>query len=222
MNTKIEARNKAQRTRALIGDTLGVVLGNAIPAYGVVFWNWPPFSLVALYILEGVVVLAGDYVKAFLRKRVGQVEPNFQKTPGNLLFFETVFILFFGSFAIMVFGPGEEFGIGFITIGKLLAGELLTPFVYLVVIRTVRLAKDIWAAGPFGLKPRAPLSLSGGGWMLLLFFAVMLAPLLARTGPNPKGGLFALVALKTAGELLGVWAPVIDLKLGRRARHRGA
>jgi hypothetical protein len=222
VNAKTGTRDKTQRIRTLIGDSCGVVLSNAIPAYGVVFWNWAPFSLIALYILEGVVVLAGDYVKALFRKRVGLVEANFQKTPGNLLFFETVFILFFGSFAVMVFGPGEEFGIGFITIGKLLSGELKTPLLYLVVIRLARLVRDIWAAGPFGLKPRAPLSLSGGGWMFLLFFAVMLAPLLARTGPNPKGGLFALVALKTAGELLGVWAPLIDSKLGNRSRRRVA
>ena len=220
MGRENDIHAKRRRVRTLVGDTVGVVLSNAIPAYGVIFWNWPPFSLVALYILEGVVVLSGDYIKAVFRKRVGQVEPNFQKTPGNLLFFETVFILFFGSFAIMVFGPGEEFGIGFITIGKLLSGELKTPFLYLVAIRTSRLARDIWAAGPFGLKPRAPLTLSGGGWMFLLFFAVMLAPLLARSGPNPKGGLFALVALKTAGELLGVWAPMIDAKLGKRSRHK--
>jgi len=209
MDRENDTHLKRRKIRALVGDTCGVVLGNAVPAYGVIFWNWAPFSLIALYILEGVVVLAGDYIKALFRKRVGQVEPNFQKTPGNLLFFETVFILFFGSFAVMVFGPGEEFGIGFITIGKLLSGELQAPLLYLVVIRTVRLVRDIWAAGPFGLKPRAPLALSGGGWMFLLFFAVMLAPLLARTGPNPKGGLFALVALKTAGELLGVWAPLL-------------
>jgi hypothetical protein len=33
----------------------------------------------------------------------------------------------------------------------------------------------------------------------------MLAPFIAKTGPNPTGGLAALVGVKTAGELLGVW-----------------
>ncbi len=217
MRVRSESRDERQRIRALVGDTIGVILGNAIPAYGVVFWGWPPFSLVALYILEGVLVLAGDHVKALFRKKVKLLEPSFQKTPGSLLFFETVFILFFGSFAILVFGPGEEFGIGFITMATLLSGELQTPFLYLVAVRAFRLARDIWAAGPFGLKPRAPLALSGGGWMFLLFFAVMLAPLLAKTGPNPKGGLFALVLLKTGGELLGVYAPLL---VDHRARPR--
>lgn len=220
MTAELEKQNKVRGQRALVGDTIGVILGNAIPAYGVIFWGWPPFSLVALYILEGLLALAGDYVKAVFRKRVGLVESNFQKTPGSLLFFETAFILFFGSFAILVFGPGEEFGIGFITIGRLLSGELQKPFLYLVAIRTLRVARDIWAAGPFGLKPRSPLALGGGGWMLLLFFACMLAPLVAKAGPNPKGGLFALVVLKTAGELLGVYAPLMDKKLGQRSRRR--
>jgi hypothetical protein len=39
-----------------------------------------------------------------------------------------------------------------------------------------------------------------------LFFAVMPAPLIARSGPNPAGGLAALVILKTLGEVFAAWA----------------
>jgi hypothetical protein len=42
--------------------------------------------------------------------------------------------------------------------------------------------------------------------MFLLFFAVILAPLIARSGPNPTGGLAALVILKTLGEVSAVWS----------------
>jgi len=208
------------RRRVLIGNTVGVILGNAVPAYGVVFWGWPPFNLIALFILEGLIVLAGDYVKAGFRKSVALVERNFRNNSRQLLFFETVFILFFGGFAVMVFGPGEEFGAGFAALKELATSDLRLPLLYLLALRSVRLAGDIRAAGAFGRAPRAPLTLGGGGWMLLLFFAVMTAPLLAKAGPNPRGGLFALVALKTAGELLGFWAGVIDRKLARTSKRR--
>jgi hypothetical protein len=76
----------------------------------------------------------------------------------------------------------------------------------LVFMRLVRLGQDLSDAGGFGGRVRRKLQLEGGGWMLLLFFAVMLAPLIAKSGPNPAGGLAALVILKTLGEVLAVWA----------------
>lgn len=39
-----------------------------------------------------------------------------------------------------------------------------------------------------------------------LFFAVMRTSLIARSGPNPAGGLAARVILKTLGEVFAVWA----------------
>jgi hypothetical protein len=70
----------------------------------------------------------------------------------------------------------------------------------------VRVGHDLADAGAFGGKIRRKLQLEGGGWMLLLFFAVMRAPLISRSGPNPTGGLAALVILKTLGEVFAVWA----------------
>jgi len=40
--------------------------------------------------------------------------------------------------------------------------------------------------------------------MFLLFFAVMCAPFVARSAPNPMGGLAALVVIKTLGEVFAV------------------
>ena len=73
-------------------------------------------------------------------------------------------------------------------------------------MRLVRLGQDLFDSGTFGGKVRRKLQLDGGGWMILLFFAVILAPLIARSKPNPSGGLAALVILKTLGEVFGVWA----------------
>ena len=77
-------------------------------------------------------------------------------------------------------------------------------------MRLVRLGHDLLDAGSFGGKVRRNLQLDGGVWMLMLFFAVMLAPMIARSGPNPTGGLAALVILKILGELLEVWASQIE------------
>jgi hypothetical protein len=155
-----------------------------------------------MFLLEGLVVLFSDYVKNAL-KRPGQ------KVQGNL-FFETMFILFFGFFAILVFGPAKtnafEFSDKAAVIRSLAASPMRIPLLAMVGFRLVHLVQDLAAGGLFGGNVRQPLEFDGGGWMLLLFFAVMLAPWIAKTGPNPAGGLLALVALKTAGEVIAVWA----------------
>jgi hypothetical protein len=227
MHQDIKTEGGRRRTWRLIGDSAGVILTNAVPAVGVIYWNWPAFNLVVLYILEGLVVLFFDHLKSALKRRAGRLDTTLEpsksskssrpSSPG-LLFFETAFILFFGAFALMVFGPSEEFGAGFVEMGRLLASDLKYPFLLLLAFRAARFLKDLLGAGVFGGETKRPLALSGGGWMFLLFFAVMLAPLVAGKGPNPRGGLFALVLLKTAGELFAVWAVMIDGKAGNRRK----
>ena len=123
---------------------------------------------------------------------------------------ECAFILFFGFFAAIVFGPYDSLQSavddGFRIQRTLISGELRTPLAALVFMRLVRLGQDLLDSGAFGGKVRRKLQLDGGGWMILLFFAVILAPLIARSRPNPAGGLAALVILKTLGEVFGVWA----------------
>ena len=83
-------RRKRQGIRALVGDTIGIVLGNAIPAYGVIFWDWPPFSLVALCILEGVIVLPCQRTGGLFRGDDGMVfysRAPCQRGPRGYIFF---------------------------------------------------------------------------------------------------------------------------------------
>jgi hypothetical protein len=186
----------------LITRSIAVVLTNAVPLYGVIKLGWNTFALVLLFILEGVVVFFLDAVKCVFNKR--------NKKMKSILLFEFVFIFFFGFFAILVFGPYEslEFAVSdkFRLVKELFAGELQKPLAAIVFMRLVRLVHDLADSGAFGGRVRQKLQLNGGGWMFLLFFAVMLAPLIARSGPNPFGGLAALVVLKTLGEVFGVWA----------------
>jgi hypothetical protein len=186
----------------LIGRSVSVALTNAVPLYGVLRLGWNAFALVLMFILEGVMVLVTDSVKRLFDK-------GDKKTRG-ILFFEFVFILFFGFFAVLVFGPYESLESAvmdrFRLVGALFSGELRKPLAAVVFMRFVRLAHDLMDSGAFGGRVRRKLQLDGGGWMFLLFFAVMLAPLIAKSGPNPLGGLAALVVLKILGEVLGVWA----------------
>ncbi len=189
-------------TRELVIQSLVVLLGNCVPLYGVLALGWNSFALVMLFVLEGVIVLVTDYVRRFF------IKPTKKKK--GILFFETVFILFFGFFALMVFAPSGSDSLSFnqrtALVKTIFTAQVMTPLLVIAVFRLFRLCQDLFAAGFLGGLFRRPLEYAGGGWMLLLFFAVMLAPFIAKSGPNATGGLAALVGVKTAGELLGVWA----------------
>ncbi len=203
----------------LIGRSVFVVLTNLVSLNGVVRLGWNAVPLVLMFILEGVAVLFTDSIKRLFDK-------GGKETKGFFVI-ECVFILFYSFFALIVFGPYDSLQSavddGFRLQRALISGELRNSLAALVFIRLVRLGQDLADSGAFGGKVRRKLQLDGGGWMLLLFFAVMLAPLIARSGPNPAGGLTALVILKTLGEVLGVWAVRIrglDPKSAANQRER--
>lgn len=199
------------RTRAsLIRMLLIVVLSNAVPVVGVVFLGWSAFHLVILLVTEAIVVLFLDFIKRGMKDAAKRIDKNLRIQAGKILLFETVFILFFGMFALIVYGRGSSdhlsFTAAFVPVWRALTGPLHWPLILVAATRIIRLFGDLRSSGVFGGDARRPLALDGGGWMLLLFFSVMLAPFLADAGPNPRNGLFALVVLKTVGEFLGAWA----------------
>ena len=195
-------KNEIPPLASLFGQTLTVALTNAIPLYGVIKMGWNAFALVLLFILEGVTVLFSDTIKHLFDKGTRKTQ--------NIVAFEYAFILFYGVFAILVFGPYDSLEAAvadrFRLVGALFSSEIRTPLFSLIFMRLMRLIHDLADSGAFGGKRRRKLQLDGGGWIFLLFFAVMLAPLVAKTSPNPMGGLIALVVLKTLGEIFAVWA----------------
>jgi hypothetical protein len=186
----------------LIGRSVSVVLTNLVFLNGVARLGWNAVPLVLMFILESVVVLLTDSIKRFF-DRGG-------KDTQDVFVIECAFILFYGFFASIVFGPYDSLQTaledGFHIQRALISGELRISLVALVFTRLVRLGHDLMDSGAFGGKVRRKLQLDGRGWIFLLFFAVMLAPLIAKSGPNPAGGLTALVVLKTLGEIFAVWA----------------
>ena len=200
------SRGNAPPLSTLIGRSIFVVLTNLVSLNGVVRLGWNAVPLVLMFILEGVAVLFTDFIKRLFDKG--------GKDTRVLFVIECAFILFYGFFASIVFGPYDslQYAVddGFRLQRGLISGDLRNSLAALVFMRLVRLGHDLVDSGAFGGKVRRELELDGGGWMFLLFFAVMLAPLIAWSGPNPTGGLAALVILKILGELLGVWASRIE------------
>lgn len=186
----------------LIGRTASIVLTNLVTLNGVTRLGWNAVPLVLMFILEGLIVLFIDFIKRLF-------DQGGQDTR-TVFVIECAFILFYSFFALIVFGPYPSLQSavedGFHLQRELISGELRLSLAALVFMRLVRLGHDLADSGAFGGKVRRKLQLEGGGWMLLLFFAVMLAPLLARSGPNPAGGLATLVILKALGEVFSVWA----------------
>jgi len=177
-----------------------VLLTNLIPLYGVWRLGWSSFILILLFIIEGAIVFIMDLVK---RRWVTTKERE------KVLFFEFVFITFFGFFAILIFGR-DEAAMDLIETArssfKAAKALPLWPVLGILLGRLLRTGEELLQAGVFHGGEGKPLYFNGGGWMLLLFFLVMTAPFIADKSPNPMAGLIAVIVLKTLGELFGVWA----------------
>ncbi len=202
-----------------ISRSISIILTNLVTLNGVTRLGWNAVPLVLMFILEGVIVLFMDFIKRLFNKG--------GKDTKDIFPIECGFILLYGFFALIAFGPYDSLQSamddGFRLQRVLISGELRLPLAALFFMRLVRLGHDLVDSGAFGGKIRRKLQLEGGGWMLLLFFAVMLAPLIARSGPNPAGGLAALVILKILGEIFSVWAvriPGIKPKSGAKNNRK--
>ncbi len=194
--------------------TLGIAAANGVVIYGVLVFGWNAAAVVFLFVAEGVVRVIEDIARNRLLRTMRAAE--------HTLFVEAAFMLFFGVFALLVYGPYESLsdGIadGFARFGRL-AAETRVGILAIAAGRVWHLGRDLVADGWVGRRPRRPLSLHGGPHALLLFFACMLAPLAFRSGPNPMGGLAALLGVKTAGECLLVWIPSSPRRRGAPARE---
>ncbi len=187
-------------TPALISRTVTVILTNLIPLYGVWHHGWNSFILIVLFVVEGIIVFLMDLLKRPFMKI---------KDESKILFFEFVFIFFFGFFAILIFGRDEDSTDLVMTIRtsfKAACALPLWPILAILLMRLLRTGEELLAAGVFIGSGRQPLYFKGGGWMLLLFFLVMTAPFIADKSPNPMAGLIAVIFIKTLGEVFGVWA----------------
>ena len=196
-----------QSVPALLSKSVTVLLTNAVPLFGVYHYGWSSFTLILLFISEGIIVFFTDLIKKpFIRS----------KEQNKVLFFEFVFIFFFGFFAILIFGRDENSADLLQTIRSSFqaAGSLpLWSVAGILVMRLVRTVQELLEAGVFTGRARQKLYFNGGGWMLLLFFLCMAAPFIADKSPNPVAGLIAVIVLKSAGELFALWAQRIDKAL---------
>ncbi|MBN1355372.1 hypothetical protein JXA40_03770 [bacterium] len=198
-------------------NTISVILTNTVPLYGVLFKHWSSFTLIVMFVMEGVIVLGTDFIKLPFRKSTLFIEKNMRNSGSQIMVFEVVFILFFGAFALIAFGPRTSSHLvlseTFVPVINLIFSDLKWPFLLVLGFRLQRTFQDFFSAGAFGKDASYPLSLNGGGWMLLLFFVVILVPILSPGESNPFAGLVTLVCLKTLGEIFGVWAIKIALKI---------
>ena len=199
MGDKTDNPKKNPATTWNVATTiLSILFTNAVPIYGVVCLGWDSTSLVLVFILESLLVLVTDIAKS----RMAKPDPN-------ALVIEIGFILFFGFFALLVYGPYDSFeGLlleGFKPIKNIVVVQLAKPLLVIAVIRLIRLFREYRRYHSATPDKRQPLELEGGRWALLLFFVVVAAPLFAHSGPSPFGGLLALALFKTVGELLFVW-----------------
>ncbi len=187
-----------QRQAYPLFQSVMIIITNMIPLYNVWYHGWSSFNLILLFIAEGAIVVLMDSTKHFFMPKDRQE---------GVLVFEVVFLFFFGFFAILVFGRDKNSSDLLETIQtSFQAAKVIQfwPVVCILVMRLSRTIQELMASGVLG-GGRKPLLYSGGGWVLQLFFLVMLTPFIADKSPNPMAGLIAIIVLKTLGEVSMPW-----------------
>lgn len=207
----------------LILTSISVFITSGIAIYGVTARDWPPFSLLVLFLVEGFIVIGTDAVKLPFRHSGLMIEKNFRKSGPMMFFFECIFMGLFGFIILMALGPRQSDSLvpGEVLVPalNLITGDLRWPVIFLLILRFQRLVQDFLAAGALSSDRSFPLSLSGGGWMLLLFFLGILMPFLASDEPDAFIGLIVLIILKTLGEIFGIWAIKLALLIPDKRRQ---
>jgi len=181
-----------------------IIITNMIPLYNVWYHDWNSFRLILLFVAECAIVVLMDSIKSFFIPK---------KVQKGVLFIEIVFLFFFGLLTILIFGRDKNSSdLLETTRSSFQAAKVIQfwPVVGIFVMRLSRTIQELMASGVLGGGIRQPLFYSGGGWILLLFFLVMLAPFIADKSPNPMAGLIAIIVLKTLGEIFMLWAQRIS------------
>ncbi len=186
---------------AAVFRTVLIIPANAVTIYGVMRLGWNAAALIILFILEGFIVFSTDLVRYLFESG--------RKDMKGVPAVEFFFLAFYGFFALLVFGPYPSLEALIVDrmslVTAIIFHDLPPALGAAALARWSGLAQELFAAGKFGGGEKKPLRLQGGTWMILLFLAVMTAPLITRGGPNPSGGLIALVGFKTLWELAETW-----------------
>ena len=189
-----------QQSRAYpLSQSLMIIVTNMIPLYNVWYHGWSSFRLILLFVAECAIVVLMDSIKSFFIPK---------KVQKGVLFIEIVFLFFFGLLTILIFGRDKNSSDLLETIqSSFQAAKVIQfgPVVGILVMRLSRTIHELMASGVLGGGNRQPLFYSGGGWVLMLFFLVMIAPFIADKSPNPMAGLIVIIVLKTLGEVFILW-----------------
>ena len=189
-----------QKSRAYpLSQSLMIIVTNMIPLYNVWYHGWSSFRLILLFVAECAVVVLMDSLKSFFIPK---------KVQKGVLFIEIVFLFFFGLLTILIFGRDKNSSDLLETIqSSFQAAKVIQfgPVVGILVMRLSRTIHELMASGVLDGGNRQPLFYSGAGWVLLLFFLVMIAPFIADKSPNPMAGLIVIIGLKTLGEVFILW-----------------
>ena len=189
-----------QQSRAYpLSQSLMIIVTNMIPLYNVWYHGWSSFRLILLFVAECAIVVLMDSIKSFFIPK---------KVQKGVLCIEIVFLFFFGLLTILIFGRDKNSSDLLETIqSSFQAAKVIQfgPVVGILVMRLSRTIHELMASGVLGGGNRQPLFYSGGGWVLMLFFLVMIAPFIADKSPNPMAGLIVIIVLKTLGEVFILW-----------------
>ena len=183
-----------------------LVLLNAVPVYGVLYWDWHSFDLIFLYWLENLVIGLFMILRFLVRPYSHLIELIY---PVFLVPFFTVhygmFCFVHGTFVIGLFGKGlptelAQAGIPEIILPMIESRHLLLPVLALIAYQALDWLRDTSERG-LGSDAIKDLMTAPYRRIIVLHITILASGFALGALNEPMVGLFILIFLKTGFDI---------------------
>lgn len=200
---------------------ISVVLFNAIPLFGVLFLNWDPLSVFALYMIETMIlglvqVFRLSFAKKIFNFKGSQLQQGGLPAGCLVPFFILHFGMFVGIQSILIFNaPGSGFFGGF----KVFFSYFREPYTWaigaMLLFSLTEFLNEILHPEQAGVKNMMDLMMRPYSRVIVQQFVVIIGGMFLNIAGLALGLVIVFVLVKTASDLLMLlygnqWLKVFD------------
>lgn len=207
-------------------STILLLISSAVPIVGVLLFGWDIVTLIALFVIEGVLALVFDGLRVAgfrdcVRIHQSGTSQAQKVTPSTVLGFQSLFVLFFGIVLMVYVWQSAEDSMSLIARFRESWLEMSLAIALMCAHQIRRFVSDWNAARALrqgadaGRRSRSSVYLRGGGYAYLFFFALCLVAATDWLDAGVLPTLIILVSLNTLGHLLMIWSAPLERWLNR-------
>ena len=183
----------------LTSSAIFLILANAVPIFGVLFWGWDARSILILYWLESVIIGGLNIIKILsIREEQGRVKPFLLSNLGSAAFFTVHFGMFtwvHGAFL------KEIFGVDSLLSGLIQGGPIIWTLLSFLISHAFSMFVNFYGKKEYlGRSPNEQM-MQPYSRVFVMHLVVLFGGFLVQSFDAPVLAVVLLIALKTLIDL---------------------